>query len=242
MKKEGDLFKLGVTDTVEASVIGKSLGVNWVITGNISDMGDSVLIMARLVDVEQGLVVNGGGVQVKKTDEITELLSKSSIEVSIKKSIAKRRETVPEVKSKKKWGFVESILLLLEKPVRSGKFFEVDDVCITIKSFKKKKDTIHMTLIYENLADHNTAAKIKDTDSIYLIDENNQKWKFSDDTAGVYRWGKAILRNGKMSTDVTFTPSGNSDGQVFTLYISHSRPISFDMVIYDLIPENPSAT
>lgn len=239
LEKEGDLLKLGVTDTVKASVIGKSLGVNWVITGNISDMGDSILIMARLVNVKQGLVVNGSGVQVKRTDEITELLCKSSIEVSIGQNVTKRKETVQKVKPKKKLNFMESMLRLLEKPAKSGKFFEVDDVCITIKSFKRKKDTIYMNLIYENLADHNIAAKIRDTDSIYLIDENNEKWKFSDDTAGVYRWGKAILRNGKMSTDVTFIPSGDSAGQVFTLYISHSRPISFDMIIYDLIPEPP---
>jgi TolB-like protein len=64
----------GMIDTSTAAQIGKMLGVEAVIVGTVADMGNSVDLRARLVDVEQGAAITAAQVDVTKDPTIGGLL------------------------------------------------------------------------------------------------------------------------------------------------------------------------
>jgi TolB-like protein len=64
----------GMIDTSTAAEIGKMLGVEAIIVGTVADMGNSVDLRARLVDVEQGAAITAAQVDVEKIPTITSLL------------------------------------------------------------------------------------------------------------------------------------------------------------------------
>jgi TolB-like protein len=64
----------GMIDTSTAAEIGKMLGVEAVIVGTVADMGNSVDLRARLVDVEQGTAITAAQITVTKDPTITGLL------------------------------------------------------------------------------------------------------------------------------------------------------------------------
>ena len=133
--------------------------------------------------------------------------------------------------------------MLLKKRERKGKYFQVDDLFITVKSLKKTGNNIEISLLYENTGETNIPVKMQNVDSIYLVDENNQRWNFQRDSRGVEKWGRALMKEKSLLTSASFTPSGKTDGRVFTLHITHTKPSKFKMIIYDLPAEqgaNPS--
>lgn len=64
----------GMIDTSTAAEIGKMLGVEAVIVGTVADMGNSVDLRARLVDVEKGTAITAAQIAVTKDPTITGLL------------------------------------------------------------------------------------------------------------------------------------------------------------------------
>ncbi len=233
--------KININTALE---LGKALEVEGVVIGNISNLGDTVAIRARLVDIEQGDAITAGSVEIANTPAVSGLLSRSAIEVSLDKGKIERKVTEENIKPKKrKIGILEGIAMLLKKRERKGKYFQVDDLFITVKSFKKTSNNIEISLLYENTGETNIPVKMQNVDSIYLVDENNQRWNFQRDSRGVEKWGKALMKEKSLLTSASFTPSGKTDGRVFTLHITHTKPRKFKMVIYDLPGEqgaNPS--
>lgn len=65
----------GMIDTSTAAEIGKMLGVEAIIVGTVADMGNSVDLRARLVDVEKGAAITAAQIAVTKDPTITVLLS-----------------------------------------------------------------------------------------------------------------------------------------------------------------------
>jgi sugar transport system substrate-binding protein len=71
--------KLNLTGLVDASSIkelGKILGVSAIVSGTVSDLGDSVKINARLIDTETANILAVAGVEVAKSKAVDLLLSK----------------------------------------------------------------------------------------------------------------------------------------------------------------------
>jgi len=64
----------GMIDSATAAEIGKMLGVEAVIVGTVADMGDSVDLRARLVDVGKGAAITAAQIAVNKNPTITGLL------------------------------------------------------------------------------------------------------------------------------------------------------------------------
>jgi len=62
-------------DSATAAEIGKMLGVEAIIVGTVADMGDSVDLRARLVDVEKGAAITAAQIAVNKNPTITKILS-----------------------------------------------------------------------------------------------------------------------------------------------------------------------
>jgi TolB-like protein len=65
----------GMIDSATAADIGKMLGVEAIIVGTVADMGDSVDLRARLVDVEKGAAITAAQIAVNKNPTITKILS-----------------------------------------------------------------------------------------------------------------------------------------------------------------------
>ena len=64
----------GMIDLATATQIGKMLGVEAVVVGTVADMGNSLDIRARLVDVEKGIAITAAQIGVVKNPTITKIL------------------------------------------------------------------------------------------------------------------------------------------------------------------------
>ncbi len=85
----------GMIDSATATEIGKMLGVEAIIVGTVADMGDSVDLRARLVDVEKGAAITAAQIAVNKNPTITGLLGSG-----IRRSVYGKTPTVTTEKSK----------------------------------------------------------------------------------------------------------------------------------------------
>lgn len=72
--KEQKLGYSGLINTRSAKKIGQLLGADGMMLGTINDMGDSITINARLVDMETGKTVSASEVELPKTPLIAQLL------------------------------------------------------------------------------------------------------------------------------------------------------------------------
>ena len=213
-----------------ACKLGKLLGADVVVLGSIFELMDSVNINARFLDIKQNIIIADAGVEIDRTFETEKTLSGPVLDTTGKK------KGVKAIQPEKMPSLFETMKMLFAKPERKEKYFETKDLCLTVRAFSKSGHDISMTLVYDNLGDSNIAVRIKNIDNIYLIDENNNKWIFKGDSAGVSRWGKSIIRNAQFSTNVSFTAVGSYAGTVFKLFMPHSNPHNFQVVINDLIP------
>ena len=80
----------GIFDLATAAEFGKLLGVEGVLIGNLSDQAETLLITARLVDVETAQVVAAAAVNLRKTPKILEALGSG---VRAKPSVIWKKET-----------------------------------------------------------------------------------------------------------------------------------------------------
>ena len=65
----------GMIDSSTAAEIGKMLGVEAIVVGTVADMGNSVDLRTRLVDVEKGAAITAAQIDVVKDPTITKILS-----------------------------------------------------------------------------------------------------------------------------------------------------------------------
>ena len=85
----------GMIDFSTAAEIGKMLGVEAIVVGTVADMGNSVDLRARLVDVEKGAAITAAQVDVVKAPTITGLLGSG-----VRRSVYGKIPTVTIEKSK----------------------------------------------------------------------------------------------------------------------------------------------
>ena len=76
----------GIVDLSTAKELGKMLGVEGVLVGNVADLGNTLAIRARLVDVEQGAAVTAAEVEMEKTQSLTQLLGQGVRSVQVASS------------------------------------------------------------------------------------------------------------------------------------------------------------
>ncbi len=221
--------KLALTDLScnnELSNMGRLLDVDAVMAGSISDMKNALIIKARLIDVEKKMVISSADVKIDKTDVIAELINKPVVDKKIKS----------ESNTQEKGCFeVFGLNFTMAKKMR--KIYDSDDLMVFLKAFKKTKDSISMTLIYDNQSNKDIIVEILAGADNCLVDENGEKWKFKEDTTGIYKNGKEVMARTRLATDATFIPAGSLSGADFTLFMSHCRPYGFQIVTNNLITE-----
>jgi TolB-like protein len=74
LEELGESFS-GMIDSSTAAEIGKMLGVEAIVVGTVADMGNSVDLRARLVDVEKGAALTAVQIDVVKDPTIIKILS-----------------------------------------------------------------------------------------------------------------------------------------------------------------------
>jgi TolB-like protein len=90
----------GMIDSSTAAEIGKMLGVEAIVVGTVADMGNSVDLRARLVDVEKGAAITAAQIDVVKDPTITGLLGsgvRSTVYGERATTSAKEAKTIQEV-------------------------------------------------------------------------------------------------------------------------------------------------
>jgi len=91
----------GMIDSSTAAEIGNMLGVEAIVVGTVADMGNSVDLRARLVDVEKGAAITAAQIDVVKDPTITGLLGsgvRSTIYGERNITTPKEAKTIQEVK------------------------------------------------------------------------------------------------------------------------------------------------
>ena len=91
----------GIIDSSTAAEIGKMLGVEAIVVGTVADMGNSVDLRTRLVDVEKGAAITAAQIDVVKDPTITDLLGsgvRNTIYGKIPVVTKEKSETTQEVK------------------------------------------------------------------------------------------------------------------------------------------------
>ena len=79
----------GMLDFSTAAEIGKMLGVEAIVVGTVADMGNSVDLRARLVDVEKGAAITATQIDVVKDPTITKIISNARRPAIYGKAISK---------------------------------------------------------------------------------------------------------------------------------------------------------
>ena len=91
----------GMIDSSTAAEIGKMLGVEAIVVGTVADMGNSVDLRTRLVDVEKGAAITAAQIDVVKDPTITGLLGsgvRNTMYGKIPMVTKEKSETTQEVK------------------------------------------------------------------------------------------------------------------------------------------------
>ena len=221
--------KLALTDLScnnELSNMGRLLDVDAVMAGSISDMKNALIIKARLIDVEKKMVISSADVKIDKTDVTAELINEPVVDKKIKSESSTQEK-----------GCFEVFGLSFTMAKKMRKVYDTDDLIVFLKAFKKTKDSISMTLIYDNQSNKDIIVEILAGADNCLVDENGEKWKFKEDTTGIYKNGKEVMARTRLATDATFIPAGSLSGADFTLFMSHCRPYGFQIVANNLIAE-----
>jgi len=155
--REQNMSDAGITDTSTAQKLGKSLESEVAVIGNITDMGNNVIVRARVIDVENGLTMAAAEVGLRKTPEIIKLIedkSKNDRRVSVKPSS-------PDAMKNK------------------GLFFENDFVKIDVISFTRQPEGLVLKLRYMNRTKKAFRMWLRNPDDkTYLADEIGKKYPF----------------------------------------------------------------
>jgi len=88
----------GMIDLATAARIGKMLGVEAVVVGTVADMGNSLDIRARLVDVEKGIAITAAQIGVVKNPTITKILgsgAKRAVHGMARPAVIKEGKEIP---------------------------------------------------------------------------------------------------------------------------------------------------
>ncbi|MBU4352892.1 MAG: hypothetical protein KJ939_07490 [Nanoarchaeota archaeon] len=79
----------GMIDSSTAAEIGKMLGVEAIVVGTVADMGNSVDLRTRLVDVEKGAAITAAQIDVVKDPTIAKIISEGKRKAIYGKAISK---------------------------------------------------------------------------------------------------------------------------------------------------------
>ena len=180
---EQKLSLTGVIDPDSARQVGKILGVDAIVTGSVTDLGNSVKVNARMIDTETAKVFAAASTDIPKVDMVTKLMqqkvSSAPAEQKTKAEIEQGEQTV-------KGGV---ITLVLKRCKLSGKimtcYFNVtNDSDNVVYFFFGHKDNLEKSRLYDDMGDEHKGSQ-----------------------------AVLITRSGKSSTELSLVPRVTIEGE-----------------------------
>lgn len=215
LKLEEELI-LGQTGFIEEKSIkkmGQVLGVDAIVTGSMTDLGNSVKINARLIGVDSAKVFAVAATDIPKTGTVADLIGKQA---------EKRPGTIqsaqtPNVQGRQKTPGTQGV----------EKVFQNDFFKVNVKSLKKEGKKINLVLVYENVTDKQYNVGYHSNGRAdcctYLVNENGEQWNWiRDDGQGMVNSPKfALIPKTKFTTKLTFIPKEKDEGKLFAFISKH---------------------
>ena len=163
--------KLSLTELIEASSakrIGRILGVDAIVAGSITELGNNFRVNARIISTETGELLAAAGTTIAKDQEVCSLISCNS-----KSNLSSRVETEPSAKSNVQ--LQSTPVLLTEKNVVKPVAKTTEgDFSFTIQSCKFSGQTVTCYIEITNLAEIDLNVWFRSDSQI--IDDDGQSY------------------------------------------------------------------
>ncbi len=160
--KEQKLGYSGLINLNSAKKVGELLGAEGMVLGTISDLGNSVSVNARLVDLETGNSLAAAEVDLPKTPLIAALLSET-VEEETSFAVA------PKAKGR------------ITKKTRKSLFFENDFFRIEVVSFAREAEGLVLKLRYLNRTKGPFRVRLsRPGENAYLVDDIGIQYAYKD--------------------------------------------------------------
>jgi len=181
----------GMLDSSTAAEIGKMLGVEAIVVGTVADMGNSVDLRARLLDVEKGTAITAAQIDVVKDPTITKIISDGKRKAIYGKVISKSTKEGQEI-------IGEVLVDQLWKP-------DNNRWKTTLVSYQLFEDgLIQFNLLIENLQDKPYNCIFYSSDSsTYLLD--NLSKQYFNPTTSVPEKGMQLIQKMPVKFSVSFS-------------------------------------
>ncbi len=197
----------GMIDFSTAAEIGKMLGVEAIVVGTVADMGNSVDLRTRLVDVEKSAAITAAQIDVVKDPTITKILSEGKRKAIYGKAISETTEEGKEI--------------IGEVPV--DQMWKTDDNRwkTTLVSYQLLEDrTIQFNFLIENLQDKpHSCIFYPSGSSTYLLD--NLTNRYVNPTTSLPEKGMKLIQKMPVKFTVGFSKF-NEEVEAVVLYLEWS--------------------
>ncbi|MBI3609972.1 MAG: hypothetical protein HY204_04610 [Nitrospirae bacterium] len=205
---QSDLF-----DPATTKKLGRYIGADAILSGNLTLFESTVEIHARLFSTERGEVLATSVVTILRDDRVNQLW----------------KEMIPEKPFIGKSLSVDGIEAPGSKPSqqvqRGGLYFENDLLRIEVKSLANIRGNLVLELLYENRTDQTLRlassgwgrAYAADHKETYLLGDTGEKWLFKDDTqVGNHYGGIDLIPHRGLLNRITFMPEEKETGVEFS--------------------------
>ncbi len=196
--QELKLSASGLVEPKSMKKIGKIYGVDTIISGSLTDLGNDIEIKVKALSVETGGMMGVSESKIPKTNMVKNLYTQNLVEGQYT-TVGTSSKTAKTSSNSKKPQYEYK-----------DKYFH-----ITLKKIKKKNKTISMVVTYRNISDKNIVI-ILHTRNTILTDENGAVWKNTGSSS--FLGDQATVNVGqKVITKMTFETQGDADGTLFNL-------------------------
>lgn len=205
LEEELTLGQTGFIEEKSIKKMGQVLGVDAIVTGSMTDLGNTVKINARLIGVESAKVFAVAATDIPKTGMVADLIAKQiekkpgAIPTTLANSAAAKQETKAEIKKE------------------SGSVWEDGAIRVTVESLKKSGKAVNANILFENISDKNIKLDYYYS-TAHLLDEDGGRWNWKSDSAEMHN-GRDILAGKKIRAKITFEAKDSNNGRVFDLFL-----------------------
>jgi len=195
----------GMIDFSTAAEIGKMLGVEAIVVGTVADMGNSVDLRVRLVDVEKGAAITAAQIDVVKDPTIAKIISDGKRKAIYGKVISDVTEEGEEVS-------IEKMPLDISSTVFDNRWKA------TLISYQLMEDrSIRLNLLIENLQKTPAHCEFYPNDfDTYLLDNLSNKYFKPNHT--VPEEGMELIQKMPVKVTVDF-PKLKYEARAVVLYL-----------------------
>lgn len=170
-------LKFSMSDLVDpskAKQLGRMVGVEAIVVGTVSDLGNQVDLDARVIEIETNRMLLGASVTISKDRTVEEMLKQGRQEALSSQPVPR---TPPTIGAAPSAGPSEA----LRGYRYSGRFFSVE-----LTSVEVIGDEITLTMMYTNRTDSPHVGGVHSTDinKSYLIDNLGNRYRYIDDSFG----------------------------------------------------------